>query len=110
MEKNLVVVISTAEREKALAGLVYAGAAMKNKWFGDVKVFFFGPFEKLLAEDAALQEKAAELAVHGAPMACKFIADNSGVSDKLLQLGYQVDYTGAPLSAYISQGYVPLVF
>ena len=51
MGKKVIVIISTAEREKALVGVMYATNVLKNKWLEDVKVFFFGPFEKLVAED-----------------------------------------------------------
>ncbi len=110
MASKLLVVISTGEKEKALTGLLYTTNAIRNKWLDDVRVFFFGPFEKLLSEDAEIQEWASELANHQQPMACKFISDNHGISEQLTSLGVNVEYVGQPISDAIKEGYVPMVF
>lgn len=110
MGKKVVMLISTAEKEKALAGIAYATNAMKNKWLEDVKVFFFGPFEKLVAEDKEVQERIEPLLQYQTPVACKFVSDTANVSSSLLTLGYQVDYVGLAISACLEEGYIPMVF
>lgn len=110
MGKKVLLILSTAEKEKALAGTLYGINAMRNKWLDEVKVCFFGPFESLLAEDEEVQQAIAMLAEYQSPVACKFISDNSGVSDKLAQLGIRLEYVGQTVSDYINDGYVPLVF
>ena len=45
MASKVMVIVSTAEKEKALTGIMYAVNAQKNKWVDDIKVIFFGPFE-----------------------------------------------------------------
>ena len=110
MSKKILVIISTAEKEKALTGVLYAANAMKNEWIDDLKVCFFGPFEKLVTEDKEVQEHVAKLSEYGVPVACKFIADRDGVSDELANLGYEVDHVGEMVSDYIGEGYVPMVF
>lgn len=110
MGKKVLLILSTAEKEKALAGTLYGVNAIRNKWLDDVKVCFFGPFESLLAEDEEVQQAVAKLAEYQAPVACKFISDSSGVTDKLAQLGIELEYVGQMVSDYISEGYVPLVF
>lgn len=110
MASKLLVVISTGEKEKALTGLLYTTNVIRNQWIDDVRVFFFGPFEKLLAEDSEIQEWTTELANHQQPMACKFISDNHGVSEQLASLGVDVQYVGQPISDAIKEGYVPMVF
>jgi len=52
MAAKVLVIISTAEKEKALTGLMYAVNAQKNRWVAHLKVIFFGPFENLLTSDA----------------------------------------------------------
>ena len=110
MQSKLMIVVSTAEKEKALTGLLYAANVIRNNWVDDVRVFFFGPFEKLLADDPEVQEWAGQLASHHPAMACKFIADNHGISDQLSSLGVDVQYVGQPISDAIKEGYVPMVF
>ena len=48
MGSKLLVMIATGDREKALAGLMYACNILKNRWLDDVKVVFFGPSENWL--------------------------------------------------------------
>lgn len=110
MEKKVLVIISTAEKEKALTGVMYATNALKKKWLEDVKVFFFGPFEKLIAEDQEVQAMVAPLLEYQTPAACKFISDRDSVSGSLQTLGYQVSYIGSEISAFVEEGYIPMVF
>lgn len=110
MASKIVVIISTAEKAKALTGLMYAVNAQKNKWVDDIKVIFFGPFENLLCEDEEVVQAASKLMDYQTPIACKFLSDRDGISDKLEKLGVNVDYVGSLISGYISEGYAPLVF
>lgn len=110
MASKVLIVLSTEEKEKALTGLLYATNAIRNQWLDDVRVFFFGPFEKLLAEDPEVQEWATQLVSYQQPVACKFVADNHNVSDQLASLGVDVQYIGQPISDAIRDGYVPMVF
>jgi len=107
---KLLVIVSTAEKNKALTGLVYATNAIKQGWLTDVKVGFFGPSEALLAEDKDVQQAVAQLVDHQIPFACKFIADRAGVAEQLTSLGLDVHYVGETISGYIKDGYVPMVF
>ena len=90
MDSKVLVILSTAEKDKALTGVLYATNALKNNWLQEVKLIFFGPFETLLAEDEEVQERVTQLAEYQAPVACKFISDGRGVSEKLSQLGVEV--------------------
>jgi hypothetical protein len=110
MADKLLVIVSTGEKNKALAGLVYAANALKQRWLSDVKVGFFGPAEALLAQDADVQRAAAELPQDASPFACKFIADKAGVTDRLTSLGINVHYVGETISGYVKNGYIPMVF
>ncbi|MBO8172103.1 MAG: hypothetical protein H0Z33_09435 [Bacillaceae bacterium] len=110
MSKKVLIIISTAEKEKALTGILYGVNAMKNGWLDDVKIMFFGPSEKLLAEDPDFQEQAAKIKEYQTPVACKFISDNQGISENLASLGIEVEYVGKMVSDYIGEGYTPMVF
>jgi hypothetical protein len=110
MAWKAVVIISTGEKEKALTGIMYAFNAQKNKWLDEVKVIFFGPFEDLLCEDEEVADFASQLLEHETPIACKRLSDNAGISGKLEELGYRVEYIGSIISNAIKDGYVPMVF
>lgn len=110
MSSKVMVIISTAEKDKALTGILYAKNAQKNKWIDNVRVIFFGPFENLVCEDQDVIQAASELLEYQTPIACKFLSDKSGASDKLEQLGFNVEYVGALISDSIKAGYVPMVF
>ena len=110
MSSKVMVIISTAEKDKALTGILYAKNAQKNKWIDNVRVIFFGPFENLVCEDQDVIQAASELLEYQTPIACKFLSDKSGASDKLEKLGFNVEYVGALISDSIKAGYVPMVF
>jgi len=110
MSSKVMVIISTAEKDKALTGILYAKNAQKNKWVDDVRVIFFGPFENLVCDDDEVIKAASGLLEYKTPIACKFLSDQSGASDKLEELGFNVEYVGALISDSIKAGYVPMVF
>lgn len=110
MSSKVIVIISTAEKDKALTGILYAKNAQKNKWIDEVRVIFFGPFENLVCEDDEIIKAASELLDYQTPIACKFLSDKSGASDKLEELGFNVEYVGSLISDSIKAGYIPMVF
>jgi hypothetical protein len=110
MASKVMVIVSTAEKDKALTGIMYAVNAQKNKWVDDLKVIFFGPFENLMCEDEEVAKTASRLLDYETPIACKFLSDRDGISQKLEKMGVNVDYVGALISGYIEEGYTPLVF
>ena len=110
MSSKVLVILSTAEKDKALTGILYAKNAQKNNWVDEVRVIFFGPFENLVCEDDDVIQAASELLDYQTPIACKFLSDKSGASDKLEELGFNVEYVGALISESIKAGYIPMVF
>lgn len=110
MSSKVMVIVSTAEKDKALTGIMYAVNAQKNKWVEDLKVIFFGPFENLLCEDEEVVQAASRLLEYETPIACKFLSDRDGISEKLEKIGINVDYVGSIISGYIEKGYIPMVF
>jgi hypothetical protein len=110
MTSKVLVIIATAEKEKALTGLMYATNAMKYGWMDDVKTIFFGPAQNLMVTDAEVSQAVQELAKQGETVACKFIADRDELSDSTAQLGVQVEYVGTIISDLVKDGYVPMVW
>ena len=110
MASKVMVIVSTAEKRKALTGIMYAVNAQKNKWVDDLKIIFFGPFENLLCEDDEVVQAASQLLDFETPIACRFLSDRDGISEKLEKMGVNVDYVGSLISGYIEEGYTPMVF
>ena len=110
MSSKVIVIISTAEKDKALTGILYAKNAQKNKWIDEVRVIFFGPFENLVCEDDEIIKAASELLDYQTPIACKFLSDKSGTSDRLEELGFNVEFVGSLISDSIKAGFIPMVF
>ena len=110
MASKVLIIVSTAEKDKALTGIMYAVNAQKNKWVDELKVIFFGPFENLICEDEEVAQAASGLLNYETPIACKFLSDRDGISDRLEKLGVNVEYVGSLISGYIEEGYTPMVF
>lgn len=55
MNNKLVVIISTAQLDRARTGMMYAVNALNNNWMEDVKIIFFGPAQELINKDSELQ-------------------------------------------------------
>jgi len=110
MSKRLLIVIATADREKALAGLMYAKNAWAAAWFEDVKVVFFGPSEKLIVRDDEVANEMQKASVIGESFACKAISEKEGISEDLEKLGLTVVGVGPIVSKFINEGYVPMVW
>ncbi|MBO8157589.1 MAG: hypothetical protein H0Z32_14170 [Bacillaceae bacterium] len=107
---KVLILISTEEKQKALTGIMYAANAIKNGWLDDVKVYFMGPIEKVLAEDEEFQKMISQIFEYITPVACKRVSDNHGVTEHLEKLGYKMEYIGKMISDDIKKGYTPMVF
>ncbi|MGD8565349.1 MAG: hypothetical protein PVF96_03270 [Candidatus Bathyarchaeota archaeon] len=110
MSSKLLVVIATGDREKAVAGLMYARNVLKYNWLDQVKVVFFGPSEKLAANDKEIQYFMKEIAKETDCFACKAISDKDRVSEKLEEAGVKVEYVGKVVSDAIKEGFHPMVW
>lgn len=111
MSDKTVVIISTAEVEKAYTGMMYAVNALKNGWMEDVKLIIFGPAENLLLRDSGMQDFLKQyMEQKGEVTACKFIADRDGTTGKIETLGVTVDFVGKMISDLVKEGYVSMVW
>lgn len=111
MSNKLLVIISSAEPEKARTGAMYAVNALKHGWMDEVELYLFGPSQQLLLRDEPLQKFIQEFrSLEGKPVACKFLADRDDTHDRTMVLGLDVQYVGKPISDLIQAGYVPMVW
>ena len=110
MASKILIIVATGEKEKALTALMYAKNALKRKWLEDVKIFFFGPSEKLITSDPEVADAVLEVVSMGESYACKAISDTQEISGKIHDLGVRVEYVGSIISDYIKEGYAPMVW
>jgi len=111
MSDKVIVIISTGEAGKAHVGAMYALNALKHGWLADVKLILFGPAEHLFIEDEEFQDLVRQfMDLAKTPIACKYLSDRDGTSERLSDLGVDVQYVGAPISEAIREGYVPMVW
>ena len=91
--------------------LMYTHAAKRNGWFDEVVLIVWGASSRLLAEDAALQEKVKAMARDGVILeACIACSNQLGVTDELKELGIDVKGMGVPLTDYLKSGYHVLTY
>jgi len=102
-ESSVLVVWTSGEREVAMKMVfMYALNAKKYGWWEDVTMLVWGPSQRLLAEDAELQEElAAMLEIGVRAVACKACADSYPVTEELEALGVEVFYTGQFLTEWL---------
>lgn len=103
---------TTAEKDVfTKVAFPYGLNSKKQGWWKEVEVIVWGPSSKLLAEDEELQEAVGKMKDAGVILtACKWCADQYGVSDALSDLGIDVKYMGKPLTEYMKTGEKVLVF
>jgi hypothetical protein len=110
MKSKLLVIIATGDRQKAIAGLMYARNVLNNRWLDDVKVVFLGPSEKLAVTDDGIAWFIKEIVTRGECFACKAISDKEGLSERLEEAGVKVEFVGTTMSDAIKEGYLPMVW
>jgi hypothetical protein len=112
MANKVFVILSNTDREVALeAGLLYPMYAAKNKWMDEVKVFIFGPSEKLAAYDNEVRDRIAEIKKAGVEvLACKYCADRMNITPQLEKAGIEVVYIGPVISQLLKDGWASLTF
>ena len=109
---NVVVLIQNSDPEAIYFGLLYAVRATKNQWMDNVKVLFWGPAEKTISglppdseQIKLLKEVQAMGGKFGSVWACKACSDRYGITQKMLDLGFEVFHTGETISYLMKLGY-----
>ena len=112
MPSKVFALVCSGDREVALeVGLVYPLNAAKKGWMDEVKVIFFGPSEKVVANDAEVQARVKEVLEQGVEvLACKWCSDRMGITEKLEAVGIKVEYVGSIISDLLKEGWASLSF
>ena len=104
---KLLIIASSAETEKINISLAFA---KNQKAAGhDVRFILFGPSEAKVANDAKLASLVKDSFPDEKPKACIFVAENSGVKDKLSAVADLVR-AGQYITSSIDEGYTPVSF
>ncbi len=111
MREKILIMINTAEKEKVRTAIMFVVNSLPNGWTNDLKLIFLRPSEKLITESSELQELLQQL-LDGKiqPIACKFLSDEANFSERLVELGFSVEYVGEKITNLIKEGYVPMVW
>ena len=111
MSEKIVTIISSADAAKARTGIMYTVNALKQGWLKDAKLFIFGPAEKTLLENGAMQKLLQDFQQLEKPaIVCKAVADQEGIAEEISALGFPVEYVGKLISDSIKDGYTPMVW
>lgn len=79
--------------------LMYTHAAKIYGWFADVHLVVWGPSQRLLVGDPAIQAKVQQMQEDGVVVeACVACARKLGLVEQIEALGYEVKGMGAPLT------------
>ena len=105
MVKILSLVVS-ADEEKINVALAFS--RRQSEGGHEVRVLLFGPSEKAVAENDALETKFRELGAIK-PKACMFIAKNAGVEEKLSK-DFELLPAGQYITKSIEEGYTVISF
>ncbi len=108
-DKLLVVIVS--DDVKASVGVRMASRMVERGALSDVRVLFFGPSERLLADPPAdLVEPLETVRRKAAPLACRAVADQLGVVQRLEEAGAELVPAGQEIERRILDGYEIMTF
>jgi len=106
-QKESLLVLWTTDNKETVENMLfmYSHNAMKQNWFDEVVVLVWGPSQKLLLNDEALQGYVRNMQESGVRfIACKACADNYDIADPLSELGVEVFYTGQFMTDWLKSG------
>lgn len=103
---HLVILWTSSDKEVAETScLMYAHAAKKYGWFGEVTLIIWGPSARLVVNDEAIRDKVLEMKGDGVEVeACVACSNMLAVTREMKALGIDVKGMGAPLSEYLKSG------
>ena len=112
MATRALIIISSGDKDVVLeVGLRYSFNAATKGWLDEVIIIFFGPSEKLAANDREIQVKIRDLLNAGIKiMACKGCADLWDITSTLEEIGLEVVFVGPVISKLLNDGWASLVF
>jgi len=110
--KKLLVVISTESKEMIKFALNFTLNMKQSGDYEDVRLFFFGPSEKVISQDDDLQKLFVKVVNDGkfVPVACINVANNYGIKQELEKVGFRLTPIGVDITKSINADYVTLTF
>jgi hypothetical protein len=110
---NVVILIQSGDPEMIFFGLLYADRAIKSQWMDNVKIVFWGPAEKTIvglapdSDQIKLLKSTQGIAGNKGNRiwVCKACSDRYGITQKILDFGFEVFHTGEVTSYLIKFGY-----
>ncbi len=104
---KILTMITSGDKEKIMLAL---GFSKRQKEHGnDVRVLFFGPSEKLVADDTEIGRMVNDVSAVIPPKACIFVAQNSNVEEKLKK-HVELLPAGQYITSSIDEGYTIISF
>lgn len=102
--KTLVVLWTDNDKIKAENMVfMYTINSKLREWWKDIIFIIWGSSTKLAFEDEDIQNMLKKMIDIGIDVkACKACADNLGATDKLIEMGIDVDYMGVSLTEFIN--------
>lgn len=90
----------------------YVRNAKKNKWMDTIRVFFWGPAEKVLVSALEVKAKVMDLVelIPENVYACRECAEDYNIKDLLENLGVSVQFIGEMISNLLNEGWAQLTF
>lgn len=113
MANKLFFVVATGDKDVLMeTALFYPLTVAKEKWMEEVKVFLFGPSQKVAAEDEHVQKRLKRLQEEGGIeiLSCKYCSEKWGISDKMKELGFSDVYVSPIIAKLIKEGWASLSF
>lgn len=109
---KLLILWSSGDKDVAyMVALIYPKVAKKGGMWDRIRIIIWGPSAKLLADDPAMFPLIKTLQKEGVEiLACRWCADQYGVSKKLEALGVRVDYMAEPLTKMLKSDWKVLTF
>lgn len=97
---------STKDRDVFIESIVpYASTYFDKETEQDLVLIVWGPAIKVLAEDEALQNRLASMIDEGLKVrTCRFLADQYGVTEHLIELGIKLGTTDEILTKPLTEG------
>ncbi len=112
MLKKLLVIISNENKDMIKFALNFTLNVKQSGNYEDVKLFFFGPSQKIISENQDLQKLFVKVVQEGkfAPVACINVSNAYGIKQKLEEIGFTLTPIGADITKAINSDYIPLTF
>ncbi len=108
---NKLLVVIVSDDAKAEVGVRMASRMIERGTLNDVRLLFFGPSERLLAEPPApLRDLLEAVRRQSAPMACRFIAQEMDIVQPLEQAGTELVAAGQEIERRMLEGYQVMTF